>query len=1392
MKIPLLKAAARCLFAVVLGASTSLFGQPIPVLHLSFDNVDGTSTIATNTGSGVGMDAYLQGTASIVPGGKFGNALQVTGTGSTAGYSIISNAVVPLNVTAGSAWTVAVWIKSSTMGGCWAYQGDGAWAANNTTLFMALNNGSTGNNSHNAGGVRYGQGWMQGTAVVDNGQWHQIVLTFDGTNKVQYVDGVLDAWTANGWAVGTGDGGVGAQFWVGGGGPGEGDGQVGLQGLVDEAYVFDVALQPSDIVKLYDNNSLTITPVPVAVTVSPKSGLRGSTVTITATATPAAGTATNAVADLSAFGLTNAFPLVLSDTANVFTNSFTVPAGNTAPIGLHNVIVTVTDTEPLIGSGATNFFVLATPPTTATVVTELTSKTAYAYTEVSFHFAATNNAVNSTNNAFFPMSYFWYTNGVPVSTNAMGPYYTFLTTPGQTAMPVQCIAKVNDDTNYYSSLSVTSAAVTLTVTAGTPVYNNGLKRELFANVGRQQVELGDTSPGQIDLASVADVNIATFNGGVNYVERFSGYFIPPADGVYVFFINADDDSDLFLSTNSDPANKQLIAQENNWSNPHDWLSDDSSATAGHPGQKSSATWTNSASLGVAPYAAGFNLVGGQQYYIEAVHNQGGGGGNLAITYDTTNDLYSGASAFVNGMTSGLNVASNNDISVVTWPGTSITWISQPQAAVTVYEGSSTNFSAVATSDAEMVPNYQWFIVTNGGAFPGDPLTGLVANGTNNTLSLIPASFNHAQIYCVASTEEGTHSITSSVCTLTVIQSVFEVGYVGEKKWIDQFNRGGIEAGTLGTPTFTCVRPGFEAGLDNPGSWPHDSALQQIGYFIAPADGNYVFFLTSHDDADLFLSTDNTAAHKQNIAREAGWSGNFAWNSAGGGGSVVSQKRSDSFIRDGQTTTNYANGIPLLQGHHYYMEVDHDTSKWGNDQEGVYYATMDVNGNVTAPVDGALPNVNGSLVGMSAIRCSYVSITAQPSTSGRTVQEGSTIGMSVDGASDSLYPIESAYGYTITQPQNTLFCQWYKILGGVANAIAGATGKSMVDGPLTTADTGAKYYCSVRALGYADDSLNPIWTNSATSGAITVVTATPGNSLVGHFISGTADLNDTANYVQPGLYYGVPARATTSSQFYYFTNDVPSVAPAGAVSLHLNADAIAITNTCASDSGYLVDTFNGGIKNAFTVMCWAKGSAGGWQAFVTKGGDSGIGWALRTGYGSTWACWTLRGTGQNDDMQGYNSIPDANWHHIAGTYDVATGNRILYVDGNVATSETGNTAYTQAAGHVTLGTEDLGQGNNFGNNGYLTGNLYDVRIYNYALTQGAIAGIAGVRPPFTSTFATNSVGSKEIVMTYTYGTLLQATNVAGPWTAVPGATSPYTNALNNTLAIPDVFYKLSNP
>ncbi|HLP76253.1 MAG TPA: PA14 domain-containing protein [Candidatus Paceibacterota bacterium] len=470
------------------------------------------------------------------------------------------------------------------------------------------------------------------------------------------------------------------------------------------------------------------------------------------------------------------------------------------------------------------------------------------------------------------------------------------------------------------------------------------------------------------------------------------------------------------------------------------------------------------------------MAAGQKYYIEAVMHNGGGGDNWAMTYQTTTEVASGLPVDTTSATQ-FAVASNN-IVFATWPGTAINWSSQPRPSITVNEGQSTNLTAIAVTDAELTPTYQWFLVTSGGSLPGTALTGKMVNGTNLTMSLIPAGYNNAQVYCVASTVFGGLSVTSSVATLHVIQSVFEPGWVSEKKWMDVFNMTGAENGTIGNPTLTGIRVGFQAGLDNPGSLNRDNTIQQIGYFVPPTSGNYVFFLTSHDNGDLFLSTDNTAVNKRLVAQEAGWSGNFAWNQAGGGGTIISQKRSDTFTNSTSGgTAPYAAGIPLVAGQRYYMEVDHTTSRWGNEQFGVTYRVMS-GGVVTAPNDGDLPNAIGNVVGMNAVRCSYVNFTQQPSNVTAAPMGYATF--AVDGVTDSQYPPISSYGVETVQSTNALFYQWYK--NGVA--IPGATAKTLTMGPLLAADNGATIYCAMRALGFANDSLTPIWTNS-TSATLTI-------------------------------------------------------------------------------------------------------------------------------------------------------------------------------------------------------------------------------------------------------------------------------------------------------------------
>jgi hypothetical protein len=160
-----------------------------------------------------------------------------------------------------------------------------------------------------------------------------------------------------------------------------------------------------------------------------------------------------------------------------------------------------------------------------------------------------------------------------------------------------------------------------------------LKYEYFPAANRLTVENGTAgSPSFAGNTIGSDKSgFATiFETGVsfadNYANRFSGFFVPQATGPYVFYVSGIFDSDLFLSTDDDPANKRLVAQVPTWTNNRVWKSIP---------QQHSDTWTNA--TGNTPYAAGIDLTAGTPYYIEGVHNGGGGPDSFGATFKLLSD-----------------------------------------------------------------------------------------------------------------------------------------------------------------------------------------------------------------------------------------------------------------------------------------------------------------------------------------------------------------------------------------------------------------------------------------------------------------------------------------------------------------------------------------------------------------------------------------------------------------------------------------------------------------------------------------------------------------------------------------------------------------------------------
>jgi len=686
----------------------------------------------------------------------------------------------------------------------------------------------------------------------------------------------------------------------------------------------------------------------------------------------------------------------------------------------------------------------ATAPTAITPLVQVQNATTTAGSEASFSFSTTNNAPVPIVLA----SYQWYKNGALLP-GATGTALTFLAAPSDNQAKVYCKATIPPPMNT-SVQSLNSATGVVTVLSTSLVLTNGLKTEFWANQSGGAVTITNIENGDIGPATWISLR-PDFDdpGGYGnyYASRVSGFFIPPTSDSYTFFLAADDTSDLFLSTDSSMTNKQLIAQEKAYSGKDSWLT----AGSGSASQKRSDQWVDG--NGVNVWGAGIPLVAGNRYYIEVVHYQGTGGDNLGVTYQTTamfNDP-SWLALFTNGVPS-LMQASNYNIAAMSYPDTTPVWTLQPTNLLTA-AGSAATFYATASSGGEFAPAYQWY---RGGV----PIAG--ATSTSVYLPNLTSADNAATFFSVAIAHESGLMSTSMVATLTVAAPVFEPGFVKVEWWLSIADRTIVEKGNASAPDHTISSPRFEAAST---ASSYNNYVNRLSAMFTPTvSGNYVFFVNSDDASDLYVSTDNTPANKVMVAQETGWSGAWQWTAVGGGSSVT-QKRSDQFVDPTSGNPPYPNGIPMTAGTPYYIEQDHQDTGGGNNAEATYKQFSDPD-----PALGEYSGLQGSLVGIYVPRAFNVAFTMEPTNT--TVAAGGNATLYAQGSTDSKVAVGDT-GDPRPLWSNYMIYQWFKN----GNPIAGATTSSYTFGPVTPLDASSQFVCKIRALGYQDSSGALLWSNS---------------------------------------------------------------------------------------------------------------------------------------------------------------------------------------------------------------------------------------------------------------------------------------------------------------------------
>jgi hypothetical protein len=219
-------------------------------------------------------------------------------------------------------------------------------------------------------------------------------------------------------------------------------------------------------------------------------------------------------------------------------------------------------------------------------------------------------------------------------------------------------------------------------------------------------------------------------------------------------------------------------------------------------------------------------------------------------------------------------------------------------------------------------------------------------------------------------------------------------------------------------------------------------------------------------------------------------------------------------------------------------------------------------------------------------------------------------------------------------------------------------------------------------------------------------------------------------------------------------------------------------------------FNGGLdpNGSWTVEAWVNPDLDA----ATEGGDFAVpiasvdltqdrsgyffleqsdGWQLRLGNASGYL------PGWDGTAGSVGGVPNANaWYHLVGEYDGGAGMGYIYING--VRVKAASVSGLQNNGEATFNIGDRGDGAPF------TGRIDEVAVYSGILSSNRVqAHYYAAQPPVIT--VVRQAGA--VLLTYPVGVLYQATKLAGPYTAVSGAVSPYSAATTNA----QMFYLLQS-
>ncbi|MGH7952119.1 MAG: hypothetical protein ACREFE_09400, partial [Limisphaerales bacterium] len=441
----------------------------------------------------------------------------------------------------------------------------------------------------------------------------------------------------------------------------------------------------------------------------------------------------------------------------------------------------------------------------------------------------------------------------------------------------------------------------------------------------------------------------------------------------------------------------------------------------------------------------------------------------------------------------------------------------------------TNTPATFTVSASGFPlNPQWYEVSGG-------VTNLIAGATNASYTTLPVQDSDTGTgYFVVVSNSVSGDITSSVAVLTAGHIIGPIaGFLESDEYFGISSSGSLVSQLYPNSTFFTSTPANRSAwltsFTGNADFPADAAERIYGWFTPAVSGDYVFYVATSDSSALYLSTDTNAANAYEIAQNQAWMAPEDWtlsNTNVGEGTYYSygEWRSDLFESGGgpnafdpygwspwPTFNSGDNGIPLVAGTKYYIELDHWAAN-GSGNASVAGVTYKLAGNPDPNPGDASLLAGANLSTMSAMDGSAISITNQPANA--TVQAGNTATFKVGAISY----VEGAP----TAPAPMIEYQWYVISGGVTNAIAGATGASYTTAATTSGDSGDQFYCMVSTIGFQTNSNLATLTVGAPQPRIVSISLSGGDLV----ISGTNGSSSGTYYVLTSTNVALPLNQWT--------------------------------------------------------------------------------------------------------------------------------------------------------------------------------------------------------------------------------------------------------------------------